>query len=145
MAQLQGNDDAVLPVDVLLRAARHVADLSQRELAAAARVDPATVARIESGVVRSPGYRLVQRLLAAAGCQLTAVGPNGAILLPRPYDNEVDRGHRLWPAHLKVRPVVHMWDWWMGFTRTTDVPLPAFTADWRRLRGRSRGHRRDQE
>jgi transcriptional regulator with XRE-family HTH domain len=157
MTEAPSGDHANLRVDVLLRAARHVADLSQRELAARAGVDPATVARVESGAIRSPGYRLVQRLLAAAGCQLTAIGPEGAILLPRPYDDELDKGYRLWPAHLEVRPVVKEGDWWFGLTRPANVPLPAFTAGWRRLEGRPRGHhptkaeraakalRRDQE
>ncbi|MDX6207889.1 MAG: hypothetical protein QOE24_280, partial [Frankiales bacterium] len=32
-------------------------------------------------------------------------------------------------------------DWWYGMYLTDMRPLPAFTADWRRLRGRPRGKR----
>ena len=133
---------ALLRVDVLLRAARHAADLSQRELAQRAGVGQRTVARIESGEIHSPGYRLLQRLLTAADCRLTAVNAAGEILQPRPHDDVFDRGHRRYPAHLEVRPVVDEWDWWFGMTRPANVPLPAFTASWRRLAGRPRGRRR---
>lgn len=132
----------ILPVDVLLRAARHSADLSQRELAGRAGVSPATVGRIESGAIASPGYRLLHRLLSAADCRLTAVNAAGAILQPRPYDDVVDKAHRRYPAHLDVRPVIHEWDWWFGLTRPANVAVPPFTASWRRLAGRPRARRR---
>ena len=52
-----------------LRRARAAADLSQRQLAAAARVPQTTIARIESGVV-SPRVDTLDRLLGLCGFRL---------------------------------------------------------------------------
>jgi transcriptional regulator with XRE-family HTH domain len=55
--------DPVLDVAVLLRAARHHADLSQRELAAG--VSRGLIGDLESGIRPAPGFSVVVRLLAA--------------------------------------------------------------------------------
>jgi len=55
---------------VLLRARRSAAGLSASALARRAGVPASTVTRIESGVV-DPTFTMLQRLLAAAGCDLT--------------------------------------------------------------------------
>src|SRR4051794_38849512 len=134
--------ELVRDLPVLLRAARHIGGLSQRELAAKAEVDRSVVARIEAGAVRSPGFPLVLRLLNAAGCTFRVLDESGEPLTVRPYEDALDAGHRHWPAHLDVRPVRHDGDWWYGLTRPADVPLPKFTADWERSKGASRARRR---
>ena len=63
-------EDAPLDLGRALRALRRRADLSQRELAERAGVPPSTVARIESGASRNPGFRTVERLVAAGGRKL---------------------------------------------------------------------------
>ena len=131
-----------LRVDVLLRAARHHADLSQRELAAKAGVDRAMVSRLESGQVASPRFATIVRLLAAADVSLVPVIATGHPLPPRPYDDARDGAARHWPAHLEVREV-HSWsDWWFSRMILDGRPLPKYTANWRRNAGRPRSRRR---
>jgi transcriptional regulator with XRE-family HTH domain len=113
-----------LRVGALLRAARHRADLSQRKLSGAAGVDRSVVAKIEAAMVRAPGFPMMVRLLAAAGCRLVVVDADGVPLPPRPYDDALDAGHRRWPAHLDVRPVRTERDWWYG-KYLTDMPAAA--------------------
>ncbi|BEP16098.1 hypothetical protein acdb102_44090 [Acidothermaceae bacterium B102] len=124
----------LLPLAVLLRAARHRADLSQRELAERAGISRGVVGDVESGRSNSPSVDVVLRLLAAAGCGLVAVGPDGEVLTARKYDDVRDRGYRAWPAHLDVRPVRNAGDWWFGFARPGGMPLPPYTTDGRSRR-----------
>src|SRR4051794_37378431 len=132
------HDSARLNPGALLRDVRHRADLSQRELAARAGVDRSVVAKIESGMVLAPGYVTMVRLLAAAGCRLQVVDLAGRPVQPRPFDDALDAGFRRWPSHLDVRPVRTEQDWWYGPYLTDLRPLPRYTADWRRPRGRTR-------
>lgn len=64
----------------LLRRARRIADLSQRDLAARASISPNTVARVELGAGTSCTTML--KLFAAAGIQLVFVGADGRELWP---------------------------------------------------------------
>src|SRR5262245_660697 len=57
---------AKYPAGGLLRAARRRADLSQRDLARAAKIHPSTVGRIESGELQ-PSLEIFRRLMGAAG------------------------------------------------------------------------------
>lgn len=127
-----------LPVDALLRAARHRADLSQRELAERAGVNRSMVSRIEAGLVLSPGFALVTRLLTAAGCRLLALDENDEPLRPRPFDHARDAGYRHYPAHLEVRAVRTSGDWWFGYQRPAGMPLPRYTTDGRARRDAQR-------
>ncbi|MEU5725136.1 GNAT family N-acetyltransferase [Micromonospora sp. NPDC047738] len=109
----------------LLRRLRRRADLSQRELAAQARVPQATVARIESGRAIDPRYRTVERLIRAAGGEVqfscheptsgdsTVAGPAGPRQLPAPvpHDELRDQAGRRYPAHLDVWEVREPKDW----------------------------------
>jgi transcriptional regulator with XRE-family HTH domain len=133
---------SAIRVDTLLRAARHHADLSQRELAARAGVDRAMVSRLESGQVASPRLATVVRLLAAANVSLVPVTATGHPLPPRPYDDARDAAARRWPAHLEVREVRTWSDWWFSRMILDGRPLPKYTANWRRNAGRPRSRRR---
>jgi len=53
------------PVPGLIRRARRIGDLSQRQMARRARVSPATVGRVESGEMM-PSLSVFQRLLGTA-------------------------------------------------------------------------------
>lgn len=132
-----------LDLGALLRALRHAADLSQRELAAKAGVPAATLARIESGATTNPGLRIVARLLAAAGGALLVVeAATGVPVTPRPYDDVRNEGDRRYPAHLDVRPVRSPKDWsgaWWAYWYDIPEPhwpvrVPDYTYDMRRLR-----------
>ena len=127
----------------VLRALRHCADLSQRELAAQAGVPSATLARIESGATDDPRLRAVERLIGAAGAALIVVDiASGALLRPRPADNLRDEGDRHFPAHFDVRRVREPKDWsgaWWAYWYDIPEPhwpkrLPDYTYDMRRRR-----------
>jgi transcriptional regulator with XRE-family HTH domain len=126
---------------VMLRAARHFADLSQRELAARAGVSKSYLGDLESGDASSPPYPVVVRLIEATGLRLVVLSPGALPLTGRPLDGVLDKGGRHWPAHLDVLPVRSEKDWWYSRLRPDDRPLPEFTADWRRLHGKARVRR----
>jgi transcriptional regulator with XRE-family HTH domain len=118
--------------DVYLRAARRHADLSQRELAAAAGVPPRTVDRIEAGVAL-PKLETLDRLFAAAGCELVVrETASGRILKPDAAEELRDYGDRHFPAHLVPRKVEKLDDWW-GDLGWTGRKRPEWTFDRNRL------------
>ncbi|MDX6254364.1 MAG: hypothetical protein QOJ11_698 [Frankiales bacterium] len=125
----------------LLRAARHYADLSQRELAERAGVPKSVVGDIESGRVASPAFGLVVRLVEAAGLHVRVIDLFAMPVTRRPLDHVLDAGGRHWLGHLDVRKVRSERDWWYSRTRPGERPLPDFTAEWRRLQGRRRVRR----
>jgi glycine hydroxymethyltransferase len=95
----------------LLRRARRIGDLSQRELAARAEVSARVVARIESGETTAPRLDTLLSLVAAAGCHLALrPGLPGDVAEPGPA--ATDRAGRHFPAHLDVRPVDRFGTWW---------------------------------
>jgi transcriptional regulator with XRE-family HTH domain len=130
-----------LELPAMLRAARHFADLSQRELAARVGISKSYVGDLESGDVSAPSYPLVVRLIEATGLRLQVLDPFALPLVRRPLDDARDKGGRHWPGHLDVRPVRSDRDWWYTRFRPGEKPLPAFTAEWRRLQGRKRVRR----
>jgi transcriptional regulator with XRE-family HTH domain len=117
----------------LLRRARRDADLSQRELAACAGVGRNVVGEIEAGTRRDPRVRTLERLLHAAGYRLAVLGPDDQELVADEPELR-DRGGRRYPAHLDVRPVNDLRDWWAWreFESWADPPVPAYTFDVRR-------------
>jgi transcriptional regulator with XRE-family HTH domain len=48
-----------------LRTARQIARLTQQQLAARARVDPALISRLETGARRRPSYEVIVRIARA--------------------------------------------------------------------------------
>jgi transcriptional regulator with XRE-family HTH domain len=131
----------LLPPPAMLRAARHFADLSQRELAKRAGVAHSVVGDIESGRVSSPAFAVMVELLEAAGLRLQVLDQLAFPLYARPFDEVVDKGGRHWPGHLDVVEIRSEDDWWYSRVRPGERPLPEFTADWRRLQGKSRVRR----
>jgi len=128
------------PADRYVRAARAVADLSQRELAERANVPHHVVGNVE----RTPSLarvRDVAKLLSAAGLMLQVVDADGKVFEPESEDNARlrDRGRRRFPAHLVVRSTDEGWwgDGWPMFFGN----VPKFTfdrsrqlRDWRRYK-----------
>ena len=126
--------------DRYMRAARAVADLSQRELAMRAGMSHSVVAKTE----HTPQYARVEqfaRLLEAAGLHLIVVDDAGREVDPESIEQtkRVDRGRRRFPAHLDVRAGKEDWwgDGWPMFAGKT----PEYTfdrsrwyRDWRRAR-----------
>jgi transcriptional regulator with XRE-family HTH domain len=100
------------PAAGLLRRARRIADLSQRELADAAKVCQSTVARIESGE-RAPSLSMMQRLIAPAGLYLVVVDGDGRIVLPmRECEETLDGANRHYPSHLDTILDPRPGEWW---------------------------------
>jgi transcriptional regulator with XRE-family HTH domain len=100
------------PVPGLLRQARRMADLSQRQLAARAKVPQSTLARIESGQ-RVPSLKVFQRLLVATGLSLVVVDAEGHVIRPmRESDDTRDGGARRYPSHLDTILDPVPGEWW---------------------------------
>ncbi|MGY1846684.1 MULTISPECIES: helix-turn-helix domain-containing protein [unclassified Blastococcus] len=123
----------------MLRRARRVADLSQREMAAAAGVAKSTLAAAEAGARDLPVGALLG-VLAVARLRLALIGADGAEVLPMSDRAIRDHGGRRFPAHLDPRHSDE--GWWHGSERYSR-PQPWYTFDLsrsardgeRRLRG----------
>jgi len=123
-------------VPAVLRAARRLVRLSQRELAERAQVPLTTLARLESGATRNPSLLTLQRLLAAATCRLLVVTEAGVPLFAHPDESSRDDAGRHYPAHLDLRPTPGPYDFlneegWWGWSRTRfwrpDARIPFLT------------------
>jgi transcriptional regulator with XRE-family HTH domain len=137
------------PADRYLRAARHRADLSQRELAEKSGVPQSTIARVERHPAKATASNTAI-LLSAMGFRLVVVDENGNELEPEAEDDadRRDRASRRYPAHLDVRPGDD--DWWGYGWPMFDGMEPEFTfdrarhiRDWRRGRWAEQARRRD--
>ncbi|WP_037366112.1 helix-turn-helix domain-containing protein [Nakamurella lactea] len=83
----------------LVRRARRLADVSQRELAERAGVGKSSVARAERG--REPiSLTTFVRLISATGLTLALSDQHGDPVAPMRSDAITDRGGRYYPAHL---------------------------------------------
>jgi transcriptional regulator with XRE-family HTH domain len=88
--------------------------MSQRELAARAKVAPSTVAKIEKGTI-TPGLRLFEAVLDAAGLFLVVADPDGNVLQPlEEFPLAVDNAGRRYPAHLDLIIEPEPSEWWAG-------------------------------
>ena len=110
------------PVAGLVRRARRIADLSQRQLARRAGLAPSTVGRIESGSL-TPTLAAFQRILACAGLSLVVVDSEGHLVLPiRGVDATTGaRGYR-YPAHLDTILDPRSGEWWGDYYGLTRPP-----------------------
>jgi transcriptional regulator with XRE-family HTH domain len=123
------------PTAGVLRQARRVADLSQRQLAERAKMHRSVIARIESGASR-PSAQLFARLLREVGVLLLPVVlDTGDELRPMAELAIRDAAGRHFPGHLDVRTTsgpgsLMWWDWWYFGRRTK--PLASFRRNRRR-------------
>lgn len=100
------------PVAGLVRRARRMSDMSQRDMARWAEVSAGAVARVESQSL-APSVALLQRMLAVAGLHLVVVDPEGHIVQPmRVWDETYDGAERRYPAHLSTILDPRPGDWW---------------------------------
>jgi transcriptional regulator with XRE-family HTH domain len=100
------------PLDGYIRRARRRADMSQRELAKAAGVSAATVARVESGSL-VPSMTTFRKLLEACALRLVVVDLDGRLVLPMEvWDDTTDGALRRYPAHLDVVLDPEQGEWW---------------------------------
>jgi transcriptional regulator with XRE-family HTH domain len=89
----------------LVRSVRRRCDVSQRELAAAAKLSPSTVARIESGSLI--------RLLAVGRLVLVVTDEDGKVVRPMQiWDETRDGAGRQFPAHLDLILDPKFGEWW---------------------------------
>jgi transcriptional regulator with XRE-family HTH domain len=96
----------------LVRRLRRLTNLSQRELAEAAKVAPTTVARVESGELM-PSLRMLMRLLAVGRLLLVVTDEQGRVIAPmRTWDETRDGGERRFPAHLDLILDPRAGEWW---------------------------------
>ncbi len=94
-----------------LRRIRRIADLSQRELAAAAGISASAIGHAETGK-RDLSVRLVAGLAALAGLRLALVDGSGEEVTTMSGDAVRDMGNRRFPAHLDTRYGDD--GWWHG-------------------------------
>ena len=100
------------PVAGLVRRARRIADLSQRELAGRVGVASSTIGRIESGGVQ-PSLALFLRLVGVAGLAVVVVDADGRVVLPMlDHDDIRDGAGRRYPSHLDVILDPVAGEWW---------------------------------
>jgi transcriptional regulator with XRE-family HTH domain len=96
----------------VIRSVRRRVDMSQRELAAAAKLSSSTVARIESGNL-VPSMGVLLRLLAVGRLVLIVADEGGHIVRPMQiWDDTRDGADRLFPAHLDVILDPRPGEWW---------------------------------
>lgn len=100
------------PIAGLIRRARRIADLSQRQMARRAKVSPSTVARVEAGGL-TPSLDLLQRLLGSAGLYLAVVDADGHVILPMEDREDIrDGAERRYPSHLDTILDPKPGEWW---------------------------------
>jgi hypothetical protein len=123
------------PADRYVRAARALADLSQRELAIRAGLPHHVVAKAEAAPRYAEVVSQFASLLEAAGLHLIVVDEEGREVAPESLQQaqRVDRGRRRFPAHLDVREGKD--DWWGDGWPMFQGKTPEYTFD------RSRGYR----
>jgi transcriptional regulator with XRE-family HTH domain len=111
-----------------LRRVRRRADMSQRELAAAAGISASAVAKAESGTRDLP-TSLLARIAEVAALRLALVDGNGREVGPMSDAAVRDTSGRRFPAHLDTRYGDE--DWWHGPDRHYRTQ-PRYTFDRRR-------------
>jgi transcriptional regulator with XRE-family HTH domain len=154
----------------VLRRIRRTADLSQRELAAAAGLSASAVAHAEAGTRDLPSRALV-RAAELAGLRLALLGADGREVTGMDPDGARDATRRRLPAHLDTQHTDEVADRWahrrdreqpwftFGLDRAArdrqraragtpedhDVPVPGDSPAERRARRRQAARRRAEE
>ncbi|WP_446217073.1 helix-turn-helix domain-containing protein [Micromonospora sp. IBHARD004] len=101
-----------VPIAGLVRQARRVAGLGQRQMARFAKVAPSTVGRVEAGGM-TPSLQVLERLLGAAGLYLVVVDQEGRVIQPmEDWDDTRDGAGRRYPSHLKLILDPEPGEWW---------------------------------
>jgi transcriptional regulator with XRE-family HTH domain len=96
----------------LVRSVRRRVDMSQRELAAAAKLSPSTIARIESGAT-TPSLAVLLRLLAVGRLLLVVTDADGEVIRSMQiWDDTRDGADRQFPAHLDLILDPRFGEWW---------------------------------
>lgn len=131
------------PVAGLLRRARRMVGMSQRDMARRAGVSQATVARAESGTAH-PTLDVLQRLLDAAGLYIAVVDPDGRVIQPlEEFPLARDAAGRRYPAHLDLIIDPERGEWW-GSAYGLARPPQTFYRDPRDVARRLEESRRDR-
>lgn len=112
-------------VSGLLRRARRHADMSQREMAAAAGLPRSTLGAAEVGT-RDLGVTALMRVIEVAGLRLALLDGDGREITPMSGSGVRDGGGRRFPAHLDTRYGDE--DWWHGSERYSRT-RPWYTFD----------------
>ncbi|MEV0152837.1 helix-turn-helix transcriptional regulator [Micromonospora sp. NPDC050686] len=100
------------PIAGLVRRARRIAGLGQRQMARFADVAPSTVGRVEAGEL-TPSLRVLERLLGAAGLHLAVVDPDGHVIQPMGDRDDIrDGAGRRYPSHLNTILDPRPGEWW---------------------------------
>jgi len=108
----EGKWPAELPLPGLVRRARRLADMSQREMAQAAEVSRSTIGKIEAGTLM-PSVALLQRVLGAAKLSLVVVDDEGHVVKPmKDWPDTQDGAGRRYPSHLDLVLIPRPGDWW---------------------------------
>lgn len=110
-----------------LRRIRRIADLSQRQLAAAAGVSASAVSHAEAGTRDLPA-RALARAAEVAGVRLALLDADGREVTGMAGDAVRDRGGRLFPAHLDTRYGDEEW-WYTHRGHGHDREQPWYTFD----------------
>ncbi|HZC70347.1 MAG TPA: helix-turn-helix transcriptional regulator [Jatrophihabitans sp.] len=121
-----------MDVPALLRAARRLRRLSQRQLAELAGVPRSTVDRIEAGA-SDPRISTLEALLGAIGIELAAHVGGQLLTIDQEREQLVDFAGRHLPPHWEVEAVIPRdgwWGWWRKQPRIRAFP-PSHTY-WRR-------------
>ncbi len=116
-----------MDVPALLRAARGVRKVSQRQLADLAGVPRSTLDRIEAG--RSdPRVSTLVALVRALGYELAVCNQQGRLLrVDEVREQLVDITGRHFPAHWETRPVEWLDDWWGWWRKAKPRHIPKHT------------------
>jgi transcriptional regulator with XRE-family HTH domain len=100
------------PAAGLVRRARRIADLSQREMAKAAGVGRSTIGKVEAGDMM-PSVGLLERILGVAGLYLAVVDRDGRVVLPMAdFEDVRDGAGRRYPSHLDTILDPELGEWW---------------------------------
>lgn len=119
----------------VIRRARRVADMSQRDLAVAAGLGASTVARAELGG-EPLSLQVLLRILEATGMRVIVLGPDGEQITPMRADSFRDGGGRRFPAHLDAR--LPRWPRHLGAGMPRSRPIPTLYCERRNRRDEQR-------